>query len=68
MANQKENFPTPHHPSRYSRPGQEGISQVLPADETGEVTQVNGGGEMQSWGDFALQNELNKNGKDDFLV
>ncbi|MBM7868262.1 hypothetical protein GTO89_15595 [Heliobacterium gestii] len=63
-----DSFPSPTHPLRFSQPGREGASQALPPDEEGQITQVSGGGEMQSWGDFALQKELHRHGDDDPLA
>ncbi|MZP29407.1 hypothetical protein GTO91_06775 [Heliobacterium undosum] len=63
-----EGFPSPSHPLRHAQPGQEGASQALSPDEEGQITQVSGGGEMQSWGDFALQRELHRSNDDDLLT
>lgn len=62
-------FPSGSHPLRFSKPGQDGPTQTLSHSAEGEITNVNGGGEMQSWGDFALQNQLHKEvDEDEFHV
>ncbi|QGG46194.1 hypothetical protein FTV88_0015 [Heliorestis convoluta] len=62
-------FPTGNHPQRFDRSAEDrGRKEPTQLDHD-ENTVVSGGGEMESWGDFALQTELEKDKEeDDFQI
>ncbi|KAB2952075.1 hypothetical protein F9B85_09665 [Heliorestis acidaminivorans] len=52
-------FPSGDHPQRFASPDEDGIKKHSELKED-EATDVRGGGDLESWSDFALQVELDR--------